>query len=378
VRRLISLLLFLVSLMGIFPPASAAVQRESSSKQDQMERIEEDLSREREHFLKFEEKEQELLNNLTLLEKEIEEKRRSLKEIEESASRIKSDLEKGQTELAQLENALAEVEGRLGRRLDSFYRHAKRGYARVLASAKGLDTLRKRIKYLKAIMKDDLNLMLTMATLHQKYRKEISGVKDKLTELDRLEKAESSRMKALKEDIDRRVVLLMKIHKEKEFYETAVKELQLAAQNLKETMVTLDKKGAGKPVPFPGRFEESQGKLPLPLQGKVMRDTSQNGSKGIFVEGPYRAEIKAIFPGRVDFSGALKGYGQVIVINHGSRFFTVSAQLAKRNKEEGESVKAGEPIGSLAQGGSSKGARLYFEIRMGSVALDPLKWLKVD
>jgi septal ring factor EnvC (AmiA/AmiB activator) len=377
VRYFVSFLFVLISLACIFPPASAAVQEGSIGK-DQMERIEKDLTREKEQFRKFEEKEQELIKTVTLLEKEIDEKRRSLKEIEAGALRIEKDLDREQAELARIENALVEVEGRLGRRLDSFYRYAKRGYARLLVTAMGLDTLRKRIKYLKAVMKDDLDLMQTTWTLHRRYRKEISGVKDKLAQLDWLENAESSRVTALKEDIDRRVVLLMKIHREKEFYQTAVKELQLAAQNLKETMVTLDKKGQGKPFPFSGRFEESKGKLPLPLQGQIIRDESKNGSRGIFVEGTYGAGIKAVFPGRVDFSGALRGYGEVIVINHGSRYFTVSAQLSKRNKREGDSVAAGEVIGSLAQNDSMKQPRLYFEIRMGSVNLDALKWLKVD
>jgi septal ring factor EnvC (AmiA/AmiB activator) len=377
VRKCIILLLFLLPLQDVFLSASATVPREVSSREDQIERIEEDLSREKEQFLKFEEKEQILLKDLALLEKDIEEKRRSLKELEESASRIKKELNEGQAKLAQLENALIEVEGRLGRRLDAFYRYAKRGYTRLLASAKGLDVLRKRIKYLKAVMKDDLDLMHTMAALHQKYRQEISGVKNKLAELDRLEKAESSRMTALKEDIDRRVVLLMKIHKEKEFYDTAVKELQFAAQNLKETLVTLDKKGEGRPVPLPSRVEDSRGKLPVPLQGRIIKDAGQNGAKGILIEAPAGAEVRAVFPGRVDFSGPLKGYGQVIVINHGSRYFTVSAQLTQRNKREGENVAAGEVIGSIGESGSTKGGRLYFEIRMGSGNVDPLKWLKV-
>lgn len=376
-KRFIILLILLMALPGASLSARAAVRGESSSREDQIERIEEDLSREREQFLKFEEKEQELLQNLTLLEKEIEGKRKSLRELEESASRIKKELNDGQAKLVQLENALREVEGRLGRRLDAFYRYAKRGYARLLVTAKGLDVLRKRIKYLKAIMKDDLDLMHTMAALQQKYRQEIFGVKNKLAELDRLEKTESSRMTALKEDIDRRVVLLMKIHKEKEFYETAVKELQLAAQNLKETLVSLDKKWEEKPVPLPGRFEDSRGKLPLPLQGRIIKDAGHNGAKGILIEAPAAEDVKAVFPGRVDFSGPLKGYGQVIVINHGARCYTVSAQLTRRDKREGESVAAGDVIGSVGQKGSKKVARLYFEIRMGSGNLDPLTWLKV-
>jgi septal ring factor EnvC (AmiA/AmiB activator) len=381
VKRLIPLLLFLTVLCKPSQPACTVVRTEPATKQDQIDQIEEDLSREKEQFLKFGEKEKELLKDLTLLEKEIEEKKQNLKDLEEGVTRIKKELSEGQAKLAQLENALSEVEARLGRRLDAFYRYAKRGYVRLLATSKGLDVLRKRIKYLKAIMRDDLSLMNTMAGLQQKYRQEISGVKDKLLELDRLEKAESSRMVALKEDIDRRVVLLMKIHKEKEFYQTAVKELELAAQNLKETLLNLDKKGDGKPLPpLPSNFEESRGKLQLPLNGKIIRDqspSSQNGSKGIFFEAPSGAEVRAVFPGRVDFSGALKGYGQVIVINHGSRYFTVSAQLARRYKEAGESVKAGDVIGSLAEIKSGERSRLYFEIRQGAGNLDPLKWLKV-
>jgi septal ring factor EnvC (AmiA/AmiB activator) len=380
VRRLIPLLLFIAVLCKPYQPAFGAVRNDPASKQDQIDQIEEDLSRERAQFLKFGEKEKDLLKDLSSLEKEIEEKKQNLKDLEESATRIKKELNEGQAKLTQLENALSEVEGRLGRRLDAFYRYAKRGYVRLLATSKGFDILRKRIKYLKAIMKDDLGLMNTMAGLQQKYRQEILGVKDKLLELDRLEKTENSHMVSLKEDIDRRVVLLMKIHKEKEFYETAVKELGLAAQNLKETILNLDKKGEGKLLPLPSNFEESKGKLPLPLSGKIVRDESpsgQNGSKGIFVEAPSGAEVRAVFPGRVDFSGALKGYGQVIVINHGSRYFTVSAQLARRYKEAGENVRAGDVIGSLPEIKSMERSWLYFEIRQGAGNLDPLKWLKV-
>lgn len=376
-RRLILFLLFQLALQGVFQPGSAAGLPESSEKREQIDRIEEDLSREREQFLKFKEREKELLHSLTVLEKEIEEKKSALRELEASAARIKEELADGQTRLGELENALGEVESRLGSRLDAFYRYAKRGYTRLFTTADGLDALRKRIKYLKAVMKDDLALMQSMAALQQEYRREIAGVKDRLALLERLEKAESSHMASLKEDIDRRVLLLMRIHKEKEFYKTAVKELELAAQNLKATLLDLENKGLGTPVPLPARFEESQGKLPLPLSGKIIRDKSRNGPKGILIEASSGAAVKAVFPGRVDFSGALKGYGQVIVINHGDRYFTVSAQLGERTRQTGEEVKAGDVIGVLAESGMSHGARLYFEIRMGVGNIDPLKWLKV-
>jgi murein hydrolase activator len=377
VGRIIVFLLFQLALFGPFQPGPVSARTEKVTSRDQIDRIEEDLSREREQFLKFREKEKELLQSLTDLEKEIQEKRRSLRELEESAVKIKKELIDGQARLAELENASRDLERRLGRRLDAFYRYAKRGYARLFTTAGGLDTLRKRIKYLRAIMKDDLALMQNMAGLQQQYRLEVTGVRDQLADLEQLEKMESRRVAEMKEDIERRVLLLMKVHKEKEFYNTAVKELELAAQNLKTTLLGLEKEGKAKPVPLPAGFEASQGKLLPPLKGKIIRDTGPNGPKGILIEALSGAEVKAVFPGKVDFSGALKGYGQVIVINHGGRYYTVSAQLGRRTKETGENVEAGDVIGALSESSRSEAGRLYFEIRMGVENMDPMKWLKV-
>ena len=90
------------------------------------------------------------------------------------------------------------------------------------------------------------------------------------------------------------------------------------------------------------------------------------------------AEVKAIFPGRVEFSGTLKGYGETIIINHGSRFFTISAHLSERKKEAGDPVEGEEVIGIVGGNRPSKGAGIYFEIRRAGKTLAPLKWLKVD
>ena len=122
----------------------------------------------------------------------------------------------------------------------------------------------------------------------------------------------------------------------------------------------------------------------MPVDGRVLKGTTAMGTglkdthKGIYIGGPIGAEVKAIFPGRVDFSGWLKGYGQIIVINHGSRFFTLSAHLSHRDKEKGEMVKKGDVIGLLGQTESLEGPRLYFEIRRKGDTLDPSSWLKVN
>ena len=379
-------LLFLLpaAWLFLFPPffgssfSHARVATDPEDKKQQIEKIEKDLDREREQMLKFDEKEERLLEELSQLEKEIEEKRRNLKELEEKVSSIKKDLRENQAKVNQLEKSLKELEDRLGKRLDAFYRYAKRGYIRLLATADGLDTLRKRFKYLRGLLAVDLGLLQETANLQRQYREEISSVKEKLFALDRLEKEESDRVSALKEDIDKKVVLLMKTHKEKEFHETGVKELELAAQKLKETLIQIEKRDE-KRTEIASEFANARGKLPMPLEGRILREGtwSQSGLKGITIEGRPGAEVKAVYAGRIDFSGSLKGYGEIVVINHGSRYFTVSAQLAQRKKDEGDPVKAGEVIGSLGKPPSARDARLYFEIRKGGGTLDPVRWLKV-
>jgi septal ring factor EnvC (AmiA/AmiB activator) len=354
------------------------VPTDSAERRQQIEKIEKNLNLEREQLLRVDEKEKRLLEELSPLEKEIEEKRKSLKELEEKVSSIKKDLRENQAKVNQLGQSVKELEDRLGKRLDAFYRYAKRGYIRLLATADGLDTLRKRFKYLRGLLAEDLALLQETADLQKQYRDEISSVEEKLLDLDRLEKEESARAAEVKADIDKKVVLLMKTHKEKEFLETGVKELEIGSQMLKDTLIQIEKRDE-KRIEIPSDFAKAKGKLPMPLEGRILKEgaSSQSSSKGITIEGRPGADVSAVYAGRIDFSGSLKGYGQIVVINHGSRYFTVSALLAQRKKEEGETVKAGEVIGSLGGPPSARDARLYFEIRKGGGNLDPLRWLKL-
>jgi septal ring factor EnvC (AmiA/AmiB activator) len=375
------LVLFILAPREVLPKSLS----ESADKKQQIEKLEEDLSQQKEQYQKFGEKERTLLEQLSDLEKVIEEKQGSLNELHEKVTKAKKTLKEREAGLRQQENAVRGVEDRLGRRLDAFYRYAKRGYVRTLATSSGLDELRRRIMYLRAIMGEDYRLLKDMIGLQKECRRQISLAKDEMTEVDRLEKEEARQLASIKQDLDTRVILLMKIHREKEFYETAVKELESAAQSLRDTLVSLEKTQEGKQDnqrSLPTDFDRSRGKLPLPLEGKIVKEDGrlgggQNGSKGIFIEGSPGAEVKAVFPGRVDFSGQIKGYGEMVIINHGSRYFTILARLSKRNKVKGEMVNAGEIIGLLGPSDGLNPPRLYFEIRKGEGLLDPVKWLKV-
>ena len=378
------ILIFFTPILFVTPHFSQATSNpEPDTKEKQIEQIETDLSREKERFLSLDIREKDLLGQLAEIEKNIVEKRKFLQEVKENLRLNQNELKRQQEELRGLEESSEEVRGRLGKRLVAFYKYAKRGYMHLLTSAQDLEQLRKSMKYLQVIMEEDRRLLHQTANVEQRINQEISSIKERVAIIDRMKKAESERLVSIKEELDKKVFLLMKVHNEKEFYETLVKELQLAAQNLKNTLLDLDRKQEVKVLP--SGFADSKGKLPLPFDGKIIKSDEDGWGgditsmhKGIFIQGPLGAEVKAVAAGRVDFSGWLKGYGQTIVINHGSRFFTVSAHLSERYKEAGDMVEKGSAIGSLGHTGPFEEPRLYFEIRRAGTPLNPMKWVKVN
>jgi len=382
----VGILFFLVIFIPILVLAetsSTPKLQDSELKENHVEQIASDLSREKRQLQDLGFKEKGLLEQLASIEKGITEKRIILKELGEKIGAGRKELADRQERLKQLDNSLSKMEDLLNNRVIAFYKYAKKGYLKILATSGDMDQLNHSMKYLKVVLDGDREIMRKTADEQANYRNEVSRLEEKLSTIASLEEAESSQLSELKKDLEKKVILLAKIHNEKEYYEIAVKELESAAQNLKDTLLYLES-GQKQKQDLPVNFAQSKGRLPLPLDGKILKKGAKSGErefttlKGIYIEAPFGSYVKAVFPGRVDFSDQLKGYGQVVVINHGSRFFTISAYLLQRNKQEGEMVEKGDIIGQVGETGMKTGPALYFEIREGEANLNPLKWLKVD
>jgi len=96
---------------------------------------------------------------------------------------------------------------------------------------------------------------------------------------------------------------------------------------------------------------------------------------GIEIAAPAGTPVTAIAPGRVLFAGWFRGYGQMVILDHGGGDLTVSGYLDEVHVAAGDSVGGGQPIGSVGETGSASGPGLYFEIRHDGKAVDPLLWL---
>ncbi len=350
------------------------------SNNSQVQQIEKDLLEQQGELLSVDIKEKGILEEIERLEREVVIHKRSLKELSSRIEEISCEINSGQKRVQKLNESSSAARTYLKKRLVAFYKFGRAGYVWLLASSATLQEFQKTIMYMKAIMAQDRQVLDIYDRQMRQVENELSRLKENVVKVEELKKAKNSRMALLEKYIEKKVFLLMKTHREKEFYAKAVKELKEATRALSETIMHLETKE--KVSMLPESFATMKGKLPLPLKGKILRDVNQFGfnpfmhRKGIYITGSPGEAVRSVFPGRIDYSGWFKGYGQLLIIDHGYHYFTVFAHLEEIVKKKGEAVSGGEVIGVVGDPGWQVGPGVYFEIRKGGNHLDPKRWLQ--
>ncbi len=131
-----------------------------------------------------------------------------------------------------------------------------------------------------------------------------------------------------------------------------------------------------------GGFAKMRGQLRLPIRGElVAKFGSRRGdgpsSKGLFIRASEGLEVKAVASGRVIFADWLRGFGNLIIVDHGNQYMTIYGNNRTLFKRPGDAVKAGEIISSTGNSGGSEQSGLYFEMRHQGRAFDPLDWVTI-
>ena len=126
-------------------------------------------------------------------------------------------------------------------------------------------------------------------------------------------------------------------------------------------------------------FEKAKGSLPLPARGRIITKYGEQKAKGISAKGitiasRNSAQVISPFDGNVIFSGPFRGYGNMIIIEHGDGFLSLMSGLETLSVELGQMLLAGEPIGQMPSGGKSE---LYVEIRKNNQPINPAAWFKL-
>jgi septal ring factor EnvC (AmiA/AmiB activator) len=334
------------------------------------------------------------------------------------AERALASVEAG---IADLSEERRVAEGKLAERVRALYKFGRVGYVQVLFSSKDYQDFARRSRFLRRIIEADAELV-------EEFRGRLAALGTERGRLDGARRVLEDRRQAAaarRGDVEARrgekVVLIAKLQQEKDTREEELRDLERSAAELQgvfarlreaePTEVTLPevprgagadsaKTGAGKipaeaphvgevaPVPFPGNgaaFSLLRGRLPLPAEGRIVKRFglrtdpelgTQIRSNGITVRAPFGAPIHAVADGRVLYAGWFRGYGRILIIDHGQGYYTLVAHASELLRRVGDSVHAGEEIARVGDSGSLEGPILYFEIRKEGKPVDPKDWIR--
>ena len=284
----------------------------------------------------------------------------------------------------------------LKKRLAAFYRMGEIGTLNVVFSSASLADLLNIDESFRVILTHDRKIIddyrqqaITLTRIRDDLQRETARLGEVIADSEK-------QAKKLADNRASRLRLLATINKEKQLYQQALAEMDEAAANLNQTMTLLrEKLAAEKSAPAkkqpaaPGQkqgaaFETLKGRLPPPVKGAVATYFGKNNpskfgvapnSAGVDIKTVAGAEVAAIHPGKVVYVGRLRGYGNLMIIDHGHQYYSLLSRVAEFHKKEGETVMAGEVVGAMGDEGGLLGEGLHFEIRRGTEALDPLEWI---
>ena len=129
-------------------------------------------------------------------------------------------------------------------------------------------------------------------------------------------------------------------------------------------------------------FAKLRGKLKLPVRGTITAKYGSKreagpSSKGLFIRTNEGAEIKSVASGKVVFADWLRGFGNLIIVDHGGQYMTIYGNNQSLFKQVGDAVQTGDVIAGAGNSGGNEHSGLYFEMRHRGKAFDPLSWVSI-
>jgi septal ring factor EnvC (AmiA/AmiB activator) len=316
---------------------------------------------------------------------------RNNKQLERINSRLESillDLQEMEQKAGSLDSSLRERETRFKERARALYKWHRGGSPFVLLNgAFSIADIIRRKRYLELMLAKDRDLIQSLIEAFAQQ----GSLQEQLSKRRNVLDKERMALVRVKESIgserNKKRMLLARLSRGKGLRQRALKELEEAARELQRMVDGISSKSSTQSVrEYRGKgFAAVKGRLDYPVPGKVITGygkvkhpefSDELFRKGIDIEAPYGEEIRAVEEGKLIFSDRVSGYGKMIIIDHGDRYYTIYAHLSRLLKRTGETVRRSEPIALAGDTGSIKGSRLYFEIRKDGKPINPILWFK--
>jgi septal ring factor EnvC (AmiA/AmiB activator) len=350
--------------------------------------VQQEIKRSKAQIEAMRQQERLLLDRLDQMELQLQWLREEQEKRRKERASLRKQIIQKRKELKELDNELAGLRTLLAERLAALYKFGRQAYVNLLISSRDVSGLQHQWVYLRAIAEEDSELIRSFIEKQEKEERVAKALASGEAQLSKV----VARIGRQKEEMEKikgeQVALLQNIHNQEEMYQNYVTELAAVSRELKNKIEELqnktDKSGMGVHQ-LKSRFASKKGALPYPVPGKIIsrfgpKKHKKFGTKirsnGIEIATEPLSPVVAVYGGQVLYSEWVKGYGKVMIIDHGDKYYTLTAHLAEVLKEAGEIVESGETIGYAGYSPLERqGGRVYFEVRHLSRALNPEEWL---
>ena len=385
---LLAIALFLAS-AGPLPGASGLDSR-IAQEEARMRILEKQISEHQKRAKQMGEKEKGVLTQLNSLDQKKKVTEQRIRVLELKLEKVKNTISNLRAEVRLTEQELAEMMHVFENRLVDIYKYGGVAEFNLLLSSTTAHEAMETSYLLNRIALQDQAMISEMLQKKDRLIKAAAQMEQQEKELSENTSRLNGERKTFRNEISKSNVFLGKVRQERSLHEQAVKELLQSQKEIQQTVTALMRKKRDEESRNKGRSAQytylpSGGQLSWPVQGQI---TSTFGQRvhpvfktkmmhtGMDIRAPRGTPVRAAGPGEVLFAGWLRGYGQVIIIDHGNNLSSVYAHLSSMSVREGSAVKKGQTIGAVGSTGTATGAHLHFEVRVGGDARDPMRYLR--
>ncbi|RKY55892.1 MAG: hypothetical protein DRP89_02395, partial [Candidatus Neomarinimicrobiota bacterium] len=364
-------------------------------KSDKLEKIRSDIKQFKKNLKKTEAKEKSLLTKLHETEENISLTEKMISHLNRELKQKEREIQSTSRSIKKLENNLSKLKSDFAKRLVNIYKKGEYNDWELILTSRSLNQAIYRYKYLRIISNIDKNtakeIRFNITTIDNKKHKMIAELEDKEKIINEkkiyqnsLSKQKNLRKRQINKARRDKNNLLAQI-KEKE--KAAAKLLKLIANLEKEREIRrkeLTRQRALSGVRADNPFLLNQGKLLWPVRGKIVSKfgTQRNPvlktiteNSGIDIKAEKGTPVKAILDGVVTTITYIRGFGNTIIIDHGSGFYTVYTHVENVHIYEKQYVLTGTVIANVGESGTLSGSILHFEIWKNKMKLNPEDWL---
>jgi len=302
----------------------------------------------------------------------------------EAESQLEAERHDIETQIAVIGPRMKSQKQFLGKRLAALYRLGSLSYVRMfLAIDEHRDPLG-AISMLSYVVTRDARAVTRFEKEQRELNTRYAELADRKRKLDEMRQVVEQRRQAVAATHAQKQRMLASLQAEESGSEKKLATLEEKARRLEHLVDVLARQHEGQQVS--ADIRAVQGALSWPIQGKVIENfgrqrdpkfSTYTVSNGLKIAAMPGTGVRAVFQGTVLFSQWFKGYGNLIVVDHGNRVFSLYGNLKGPAVAIGDRVSAGQTIAGVGESEDVQpGGYLYFEIRQDNKPEDPRKWLR--